>query len=259
MRPIEVNKSLDKRRAEMPFPVLSAHQPEFMPWLGNLSKAAMGDVYFVLDNVQYCKELFQNRNKIRIKSNEGWQWLTIPILGAKKKLMNWQDVKIDNSKNWKRKHLNSIRMSYSKSKHFSEIYPEIESLYENFDGDKLIDFLMLVMKYAHKKFDISIPVYRVSEVMEMGHDITGQKSDLIINMCKSVNAKSFIFGVLGRDYVETDKFDKNDIQIAFQNFQHPKYDQMHGDFVSHMSFIDLLFNYGKDSIDILNKSKFDNE
>jgi hypothetical protein len=95
--------------------------------------------------------------------------------------------------------------------------------------------------------------------MEMGYDITGQKSDLIINMCKSVNAKSFIFGVLGRDYVETDKFDKNDIQIAFQNFQHPKYDQMHGDFVSHMSFIDLLFNYGKDSIDILNKSKFDNE
>jgi hypothetical protein len=115
MRPIEVNKSLDKRRAEMPFPVLSAHQPEFMPWLGNLSKAAMGDVYFVLDNVQYCKELFQNRNKIRIKSNEGWHWLTIPILGAKKKLMNWQDVKIDNSKNWKVDFFNFISEPCSSS------------------------------------------------------------------------------------------------------------------------------------------------
>ena len=89
MQSIKLNKSTDSRRANLPFPILVAHQPEFMPWLGNISKSAMGDAYFILDTVQFCKELFQNRNKIRIKSDKGWQWLNIPILGAKKKLMNW--------------------------------------------------------------------------------------------------------------------------------------------------------------------------
>ena len=91
----------------------------------------------------------------------------------------------------------------------------------------------------------------------MGYDLTGQKSDLILNMCKVINAKTFIFGSFGREYIEKDKFDK--IQYRFQNFKHPEYKQMHGDFISHMSFIDLLFNYGDDAVNILNKSECDEE
>lgn len=257
MQPIEVNKSKDLRRADLPFPILVAHQPEFLPWLGNISKATIGDVYFILDTVQYCKELFQNRNKIRIKGDSGWHWLTIPIKGGRKKLMNWQDVMIDNSQPWKRKHLNSIKMSYSRSPFFKEIYSEIESIYNNFTGDKLIDFLIEFIEYAHMKFGVSIPVYRTSDLIKRGYNINGTKSDLILNMCKSVNAKTFIFGAQGRNYIEKDKFNK--VDYRFQNFKHPEYKQMHGEFVSHMSFIDLLFNYGPDAINILNKSEYDEQ
>ena len=171
--------------------------------------------------------------------------------------MNWQEVKIDNTKNWKRKHLNSIHMSYSRAPYFKEVYSEIESIYNNFNGDKLIDFLMKFIKYGHKKFNIHTPVYQTSKLIEMGYDLTGQKSDLILNMCKVINAKTFIFGSFGREYIEKDKFDK--IQYRFQNFKHPEYKQMHGDFISHMSFIDLLFNYGDDAVNILNKSECDEE
>jgi hypothetical protein len=257
MQLIKVNKSTNLNRAELPYPILVAHQPEFMPWLGNISKAMMGDVYFILDTVQYCKEVFQNRNKIRIKSEKGWQWLNIPIVNGKRRLINWQEVEIDNSKNWKQKHLNAIQMSYSRSLHFNEIYNELCDIYNNFKGNKLIDFLLEFIKYAHKKFNVNVPIYRTSELIKLGYNITGQKSDLILNMCKVVNAKTFIFGEQGRNYIEKEKFDS--IQYRFQNFKHPVYEQMHGDFISHMSFIDLLFNHGKNAVKILNKSDYDKE
>jgi len=257
MHPIEVNKSTDTRRADLPFPILVAHQPEFLPWLGNISKATIGDVYFILDTVQYCKELFQNRNKIRIKGGDGWHWLIIPIKGGRKKLMNWQEVIIDNSQSWKRKHLNSIKMSYSRSPYFNQIYNEIKSIYDGFTGNKLIDFLIEFIKYAHLKFKVNIPIYKTSDLIRLGYDISGSKSDLILNMCKVVNAKTFIFGAQGRDYIEKDKF--NQVEYRFQNFNHPTYKQIHGDFMSHMSFIDLLFNYGDNSVNILNKSQYDKQ
>tara|TARA_R110000765_G_scaffold294569_1_gene389741 strand:- start:1573 stop:2286 length:714 start_codon:yes stop_codon:yes gene_type:complete len=233
-------------------PILTGHQPEFMPWLGYLSKAQMGDIYYMVDHIQFHKEVFQNRNKIRIKNEPGWQWLTVPIKNARK-IQLWHDVKIDNSKPWKRKHLNAIKMSYSKTPYFTEIFPEIEQLYTDFEGDKLIDFIKIIVKYAFKKFDITTPIRYTSEI----EGIDGKKSDLIISMCKSCNAKTFIFGEVGKTYIDWEKF--KDIKPVFQEFTHPKYTQTHGDLVSNMSFIDLLFNHGDDSKKILTKSKYNNE
>jgi hypothetical protein len=233
-------------------PILTGHQPEFMPWLGYLSKAKMGDVYYMLDHVQFVKEVFQNRNKIRIKNTPGWQWLNVPIKNAKK-IQLWHDVKIDNTQPWKRKHLNAIKMSYNKTPYFKEIFPEIEQLYVNFKGDKLIDFIKIIVKYAFKKFDITTPIFYTSEIK----GITGKKSDLIVSMCKSCNAKTFVFGELGNTYIEWGRF--KDIKPVFQNFNHPTYKQIHGEFIPKMSFIDLLFNYGENSKKILTKSSYNYE
>ena len=60
----------------------------------------MGDVYFILDTIQFKKETFQNRNKIRIKNERGQQWLTIPLINAKKQVMDWPEIKIYNKDNW---------------------------------------------------------------------------------------------------------------------------------------------------------------
>ena len=257
MQSIKVNKSTDIRRSDLPYLTLVAHQPEFLPWLGSISKAAMGDVYFILDTVQYSKELFQNRNKIRIRDGKGWQWLTIPVLNPDNKLLKWSEIYIDTKQNWKRKHLNAIQLSYGKCSYFKDIYADIEAIYNNFQGEKLIDFLMEFIVYAHKKFKLTVPIYRTSELIDMGYDISGQKSDLVLSMCKIVDAKAFVFGTMGRTYIEKEKF--TDVEYVFQNFTHPEYEQLHGEFLSHMSFLDLLFNYGDDVINILNKSNYDKE
>ena len=253
-KPIEIQKSTDCRRVNLPKPILVAHQPEFLPWLSYISKATMGDVYFIVDTVQFKKETFQNRNKIRIKNEQGWQWLTIPLVSAKKQVMDWPEIKIDSNDNWKKKHLNSIRLSYGKTPYFNEIYSELEKIYYDFEGEFLVEFVVSITKYAFNKFNINIPVYRTSELKKLGYNLDGEKSDLAINMCKVVQAKSFIFGQYGRRYIEKEKFLNNNIEFAFQKFNHPVYSQMHGEFISQMSFIDLLFNHGEESINILKNS-----
>ena len=104
---IPIKKSLDERRFNIEGLTLSAHQPEFLPWLGYVSKAAMADVYFILDSVQYVKDVFQNRNKIRIKQGDGWQWLNIPVKKVGGSLLNWKNVMIVNQTNTQKQILNS--------------------------------------------------------------------------------------------------------------------------------------------------------
>ena len=237
----------------MPGVILTAHQPELLPWLGYISKAAMSDVYFILDTVQYVKDVFQNRNKIRVKQGEGWCWLNIPVIGAKTHMMSWSEVKIDNSQKWIKKHLNTIYHSYSKTPHFQPLYEKIEKIYSEKE-EFLLDFIVKIIILLLKEYQVNVPIHRVSKLKEQGYDITGTKSDLIVKMCRAVKAKNFIFGTLGRTYMNKKTFDDNNINYYFQNFEHPKYKQLHGEFVSNMSSIDLLFNHGKDSIEILGKS-----
>ena len=251
-----IKKSKDLRRVDLPEPILVAHQPEFLPWLGSISKANMCDVYIILYTVQFKKENFQNRNKIRDKNKE-WQWLTIPVLQAKKKLTNLSEVKIDNSVNWKRKHLDKIKTAYGRTPYFEKIFPELEKIYFDSDGEFLIEFVIPVIKYAFSKFDINVPIYRTTELKKLGHDLDGQKTDLIVKMCKAVGAKSFVFGQVGRNYIEEEKFSRNNIEFVFQKFDHPNYSQMYSKFIPKMSFIDLLFNHDDKSPEILKKSSYE--
>ena len=82
---------------------------------------------------------------------------------------------------------------------------------------------------------------------------------MIVKMCEAAGANNFVFGSVGRTYMDKETFTNNNINYYFQNFKHPEYTQMHGEFMSHMSSIDLLFNHGKESIKLLGKSIGDTE
>ena len=107
--------------------ILSIHQPAYIPWLGYYDRIAKSDVFIILDTVQYQKNSFQNRNKIRTKT--GWSWITVPVI-TKKILYekNINQIEIDYNQNWNTKHLKSIKQVYAKAKNFEKIFPLLENI-----------------------------------------------------------------------------------------------------------------------------------
>ena len=82
-------------------------------------------------------------------------------------------------------------------------------------------------------------------------NINTSKSQLLVDICNKFAASTYVSGPFGRDYLDVNLFSDKDIKIIYHDYQHPKYNQVYDRFVSHMSIIDLLFNCGDNSLEIL--------
>ena len=103
-----------------------------------------------------------------------------------------------------------------------------------------------MLKWFLKELKIDVNFVRASE-----QNFVGTKSNLVLDMAKKLNANTYIFGKLGKDYANEKDFQKNNIKIIFQDYKHPIYSQLHGEFIENLSIIDLLINHGPDSFKIL--------
>jgi hypothetical protein len=227
--------------------MISVHQPQYLPWLGYFDKIAKSDCFIFLDKVQYKPREFQNRNKIRTK--DGAIWLTVPVACKGKHKQGICDAGIDNEFPWQRQHSNSLKVWYAKAPFFNDHFPFFEDIYSK-RWDKLSDLNIAVIKYALEKLSISTPIRFESEL-----DIHTESTDRIIDICKKVKADSYLSGSGGKAYLEEDKFSENGIKLVYQDFHHPAYRQQfmkdEKDFLPYMSIVDLLFNEGPRSREIL--------
>jgi len=227
--------------------IISVHQPQYLPWLGYFDKIYESDCFVFLDTVQYKVREFQNRNKIRTK--DGWIWLTVPVQTKGSPYQKISDVLIDNSLNWAAKHRKSIEVWYGGADFFKDYFPFFQDLYEK-KWEKLIDLNMYIIKYLVKCLKIDTPVYLESEIG------TAKKStERIIEICSKLKADTYLSGSGGRDYIEENLFEQAGIKLKFQDFKHPEYTQQfqregYG-FEAYMSVIDLLFNCGPQAFSIL--------
>ena len=224
--------------------ILTAHQPSYLPWLGLFSKMAKSDVFVYFDTVSYSKWDWSSRNKIR--NQNGWIWLTVPVLTRYKSGQTFTEVKIDNKKQWARKHWTSISMNYSRAPYFS--------LYENFFRDVystewnyLSELDEHITKFLIESLGIKIKFVKASTSLQL----EGHKSSLVLDMCMKMNADTLIFGGEGKNYAKVEDFEAAGVKVIFQEYKHPVYPQIHGEFMSNMSVIDLLFNCGPKSLEIL--------
>ena len=223
--------------------ILTAHQPVYLPWLGLFHKIALSDMFCVFDDVQYLKKDWNNRN--RIKTNSGALWLTVPVLTSGHREKSIREIRINNTIGWRRKHWDTILFAYKKAPYFSRYADFFEDLYKK-EWDSLVKLNDYILFYLFKEIGISVKICRASD-----EKFEGVKSDLVLDMCKKLGADVYIFGALGRDYAEMDKFEQAGIKIYFQDYHHPEYPQLYDKFVPYMSVIDLLFNCGDNSLDIL--------
>jgi len=225
--------------------ILTAHQPLFLPYLGHFAKIADSDVFVYLDTVSYSKWGWNSRNKIR--TSEGWLWLVVPILTHGQHNQKLNEIKIDNSQKWKKKHIKAIEMAYSKAEFFETYIEFFRNAYKK-DWIYLSDLNEYFLKFFIKELGINVEFVKASL---LPFKLNGEKSELVLDLCKKMNADVFIFGETGKTYAKIKDFELSNIKLMFQEYKHPKYKQVYEEFISHMSVIDLLFNHGPKSLEIL--------
>jgi hypothetical protein len=223
--------------------ILTAHQPVYLPWLGLFHKIYLAEMYCIFDIAQYQTKDFNNRNKI--KTNSGDIWLSVPVESKNHFQKKLCDIKIINN-GWNKKHFKSIYLAYKKAEFFDRYIGDFERILIQNNYVFLSDLCFDILQYMLKAFAIDVPIVKASD-----YNFTGYKSALVLDMCLQLGAEKYIFGALGEDYADESSFNKKGIKIFFQNYNHPQYKQMHGEFLPYMSAIDLLFNEGDRSKDIL--------
>jgi len=223
--------------------VLTAHQPVYLPWLGLFQKIAISDAYCYFDDVQYQVKDWNNRNKI--KTSNGEIWLTVPVLNKGYRDKKIREIEINNSTDWRKKHWKSILLSYKKAPFFDKYASFFEDVYKR-DWRYLTDLNEYMLKWFLDQLQIKIAYHKASELCFNGH-----KTELVLDMCKKLKADIYVFGSLGKEYAKEEDFLQNGIKIYFQDYAHPVYPQLYGQFLPYMSIIDLLFNCGDNSRSIL--------
>jgi len=223
--------------------IVSINQPAYLPWLGYFHRIAVSDLHIVLDDVQFEKNSFTNRNKLRMK--QGWCWLTVPLKtkGRFGELIN--QLEIANDQKWANKHLNTIRMNYAKAPYFKEHIGFFVETYSH-DWHYLSDLIHKTTNHILSTLQIRTPLRRSSE-MKVG----GRKDELALNLCRAVGADVYLSGPLGQNYIREKIFQDAGIRVIYQNYIHPVYRQSHPGFEAHMSTVDLIFNHGPRSYEIM--------
>jgi hypothetical protein len=224
--------------------IVTIHQPEHLPWLGFFDKMRQADIFVLLDTTQFAKDDFQNRN--RIKTRKGPIWLTVPVLKKGRSEQLIIDVKICNDRNWRNRCWSLIYQNYKDAPYFAEYKQFLEELYAR-KWSKLVQLNTTIIRYLAEQLGLKTKLVMASEleVYERG------STNVNLAICRLLRADEYLSGKYGKQYLDETQFVEHGIKVRYQDFQHPVYPQPWGDFLSHMSIIDLLFNCGDASLGII--------
>jgi hypothetical protein len=219
--------------------VVAIHQPQYLPWLGYFDKLERCNVFCLLDTVQYKKNEFQNRN--RIKTADGWQWLTVPVTYRFPQRI--EEVGVNQTVDWQRKHLQALKTNYSKAPFFDSYYPSFEDFYQE-SYEKIVDVNVACIELLMELLGLERKLVLASSLQVNTEDPTLR----LVEICQALGGAAYLSGKDGAKYMDTDMFASHQIDILFQDFKHPQYPQCFGTFEPNMSVVDLLFNCGPESL-----------
>lgn len=214
--------------------IITAHQPAYIPWLGYFDKIRSSDVYIYMDTVQFEKNSFTNRN--RIKTANGPIWLTIPVISKGHLDSDILNLQINDKVKWQKKHFLSIQYAYKNAPYYQEYINKIARFYEE-PVNSFADYCFEYTKFWLNELHIDTEIVRLKDIK-----VSGSKSDLVLSMCQAMNADVFISGAMGKDYMENEKFEENGIKVVYQDYQIKAYPQMWGEFIPCMGIIDFVMN-----------------
>ncbi len=217
--------------------IVSIHQPHFLPWLGYFNKVFHSDVFVWLHNVQYRKNYFQNRTKIKNPFEDKETWLTVPVKASLSDSID--QVKIADA-TWVNKAIKTIDQFYRRAPYFDRYFEKLINTFDesaDLDGInyKTFSFLLKELEYPGK-------VVRVEDIQVTTLD----PNDRLIEICQKLGSDHYIAGKGGKNYLEMEKWNMAGIKISWQAFNPEvlQYEQLGKIFVPALSIIDCLFNIG---------------
>lgn len=227
--------------------IVAIHQPHFIPWLGYLDRMAKADLFILLDHVQFERRNYQNRCQIRIDGEA--RWLTVPVeqRSQKERIVDKQVDNRDAARAWARNHLATLRHAYRESRYFGLYAAQLRRILDA-RWERLVELDLAMLEFLRGAFGIRTRLLRSSEL-----GVEGAKSELILNLCRVVQADTLLAGFGGsRGYLDTEAFARHGIAIRQHRFAHPVYPQCGAPpFLPGLASIDLLFNAGPQSAAIL--------
>lgn len=213
------------------------HQPDFLPYLGFFHRLLYADLYVILDNVQFVHGSRSWHNRDKIKTQQGAKWITVATKKSRRSaLVN--EIILFEEENFRVRHLNLIRDNYRKAVFYHEVMPYVEQLY-SYQCEKMIDFNMKSIEILIELFGINVKHIYSSDIKA-----EGKGNGIIVDILKKTGATQYLSGVGAIDYYEPMLYDEAGVKVIFQQFEHPVYPQLFGDFIPYLSSIDLLFNCG---------------
>lgn len=221
---------------------VAIHQPHYLPWLGYLAKWAAADLFIFLDTVQYEKNGWQNRN--RIKTRDGPRWLTVPVRAPSGTAIG--AVRIDGGQSWARRHLGTIEHAYAGARWVERFAPELRAFYER-PWSELTPLAVASATWLARAVGIVTPTRLASELAVTATEPTGR----LVGLCRAVGATVYLAGRDGATYMDRGQFEAAGIEVRAQAYVHPIYPQMHGEFVPFLSALDLLLNSGDDALAVV--------
>ncbi len=225
---------------------LAAHQPQYLPWLGYFDKMDRVDLFVLLDTVQYRKSEWQNRNRIR--TAEGWQWLTVPV--HFRFPMTIREVRIDDAASWRRKHREALRIQYARAGLREEVLPALDTLL----GQPFADLAALntrAVKLLAGLLGVRTPILLASDL----DALPDGADERLIALCRRFGCSTYLSGAGGRGYMDLEAYRRAGVRVEFQAFRHPIYPQAHPGFEPNLSAVDLLLNCGQGAIRRVRESR----
>jgi len=214
-------------------------QPSYIPWRGYFHQIQKADIFVFLDDVQFDRRGWRNRN--RIKTAKGTQWLTVPVFSKNHQLEKTpiNEIPICWDRAWSSTHWTSLRHAYGKAPYFDEYAPMLENVYRS-RPSLLADFTIELTILLSEQLGLNGKRFIRSSMI----GVNGAKTDRVIAILEKLGASHYISGPSARQYIEQDKFDAAGIGLEYMEYRYPEYEQLHPPYDPQVSILDLLFMKG---------------
>nr|WP_233151439.1 WbqC family protein [Mycobacterium lehmannii] len=217
-------------------------QSNYIPWRGYFDLIAFVDEFILYDDAQYTKNDWRNRN--RIKTRQGWQWITVPVV--KRFGQKISETMIDGD-HWASKHWRTLEFNYSAAPYFAEVAEWLAPIYLQEEHDYLALLNRHLLEAICDYLNISTNLTKSSD-----YELSEGKTEKLVYLCRQAGATEYVSGPAARSYLDEPVFEECGIEVSWFDYDgYQEYPQLWGEFVPAVSIVDLLFNVGPNAPDHL--------